>query len=532
MPKVLVTDPLNDIGLKILQDIAEVNYSPGLSKEEIIKIIGEYDALLVRSGTFVGKEIIDSCSPTMKIIGRAGVGVDNIELEAATQKGIVVVNSPDGNTTAAAEHTVAMMMSLTRLIPAANESMKHKEWKRKNFMGVEMRNKVLGVVGLGKIGSKVVQVAQALGMKVLGYDPVISASRAANMNIELVELERIWKDSDFITLHVPKVEQTVNLICKETIAQMKPEVRIINCARGGIVNEKDIVDAIKEKRIAGAALDVFDNEPLEKESPLYELISEGCNNLILTPHLGASTEEAQLNVAIDVAEQIKEVLSGGFARSAVNLPSFRGIALDEFESHLKLSEFLGKLLDQFSGSARPLELNVQFKGDLTKKETTPLVLAATKGFLAKKIEGVSFVNAKLIAEEKGIKVVESKSSDKSDYAEEMVLELKTDKGNFQVAGTLHNDKFPMITSLNHYSFFVAPSSHMLLTLHDDKPGVIAKVSKLLGDNDINISGMALGRKGVREEALMLCNLDEALSKENLAKIKEVGEVQKAAYISL
>ncbi|MDJ0626151.1 MAG: phosphoglycerate dehydrogenase [Candidatus Caenarcaniphilales bacterium] len=528
MHKVLVTDPLNDNGLEILKEVSEVNYSPGLKKEEIIKIISDYNGMLVRSGTTVDKDILEACSPKMKIIGRAGVGVDNIELEAATQKGIIVVNSPDGNTTAAAEHTVAMMMSLARLIPPADLSMKNGKWDRKKFLGVELRKKVLGIVGLGKIGSKVAQVAQAIGMKVQAYDPVVSESRAQNLNIKLVDLEQIWSESDFITLHVPKTPQTANLVNTEIISKMKEEVRIINCSRGGVVNEKDLYQAIKDGKIAGAALDVFDNEPLENESLLREL----GDKVVLTPHLGASTEEAQLSVAVDVAEQIKEVLSGGFAKSAVNLPSFRGIALDEFEAHLHLSSTLGTFLSQFSGSARPSELSIKFLGELTKKETTPLVLAATKGFLSQKVEGVSYVNAKLIAQEKGLKVEEAKSSDSGDYAEEMILELKTDKGDFQIAGTLHGGKLPMITRLNNYSFFVSPTENMLLTLHNDMPGVIAKISKLLGDNDINISGMALGRAGLREEALMICSTDEPIIKETLKQIKEMAEVVKAGCISL
>jgi D-3-phosphoglycerate dehydrogenase / 2-oxoglutarate reductase len=528
MSKVLVTDPLSELGLSILKETAEVNYSPGLKPAEIIKIIGDYDALLVRSGTQVTKEIIDACSSKMKIIGRAGVGVDNIEVEPATQKGIIVVNSPDGNTTAAAEQTVTLMMGLARMVGPADLSMKAGEWKRSKFLGVELHNKTLGVVGLGKIGTKVAQIAQAIGMRVQAYDPVVSLSRAESLNIKLVELEAIWKESDFITLHVPKIPQTANMINKDTIALMKPEARIINCARGGIINEHDLAEAIASGRIAGAALDVFENEPLEAESPLRRLGYK----VLLTPHLGASTEEAQANVSVDVAEQICEVLKGGFARSAVNLPGLRGAAVEELKAHLELSALLGSFLTQFSGAARPQQLTVQVSGDLTKKEISPLVLAATQGFLSQKIEGVTFVNARLIAQERGIKVVESKSTDKTDYTEEVVLELKTDKGDFEVGGTLQNGKLPMITRLNQYSFLVAPTDHMLLTLHNDKPGVIAKISKTLGDNDINISGMALGRRSVRDEALMICSLDDPLSEDALAQIKAAQEVKKAAYISL
>ncbi len=531
MLKVLVTDPLSELGLEILKEVAEVNYSPGLSESEIIKIIPEYSALLVRSGTKVTKEIITACSSKMKIMGRAGVGVDNIDMEPATQKGIIVVNSPDGNTTAAAEHAIALMFSLARLIPPADLSTKAGEWKRSKFLGVELQNKVLGVVGLGKIGSKLAQIAQAVGMHIYAYDPMVSETRAESLNIKLVELEEIWKQSDFITLHIPKTPQTINLINKETIAQMKPEVRIINCARGGVINEKDLAEAIKEGKIAGAALDVFVNEPLEADSPLRDL-KDFDTKIILTPHLGASTEEAQVNVAIDVAEQIRDVLKGGFARSAVNLPSLRGAAIEELKAHLELCSLLGALLGQFAGSARPNQLNFEVSGELTKKEIGSLALASMQGFLGQKIEGVTFVNANLLAQERGIKIVESKSLNKTDYSEEITLELKTDKGDFQVGGTLQNGKIPTITRLNQYKFLVTPTKYMLLTLHNDKPGVIAQISKLLGDNDINISGMALGRKDVRTEALMICTLDDPILEDILQKIKALDEVIKAACISL
>jgi|LakMenEpi03Aug12_release.lakeMendotaPanAssembly.Ray.scaffolds.fasta_scaffold00749_13 D-3-phosphoglycerate dehydrogenase len=528
MTKVLITDSLSELGIEILKSVAEVTYKPGMKPEEIIQVIHEYSGLLIRSGTTVTKETIDACSPKMKVIGRAGVGVDNVDLGAATQRGIIVVNSPDGNTTAAAEQTVTLMMALARLTAPADVSMKNGEWNRSKFTGIELQNKTLGVVGLGKIGTKVAQVAQALGMKIISYDPVVSPSRAESLDIKLVELEQIWTDSDFITLHIPKTPQTANLINKETISKMKKDVRLINCARGGIINEQDLADAIKEGRIGGAALDVFDKEPLEADSPLRSL----GNKVLLTPHLGASTEEAQINVAIDVAEQIKEVLSGGFARSAVNLPGLRGVAIEELKSHLDLSKLLGSFLSQFIGTARPIELIIEVAGELTQKEISPLVLSAIQGFLSDKIEGVTFVNAKLVAGERGIKIIESKSADKTDYAEEIILKLQTDKGSFEVAGTLQNEKTPVITRLNGYNFSVVPAGHILLTLHNDKPGVIAKISKLLGDNDVNISGMSLGRKAVREEALMICSLDNPIPEAVIKSIKELNEVQKATCINL
>ncbi|HEY9885717.1 MAG TPA: phosphoglycerate dehydrogenase, partial [Vampirovibrionales bacterium] len=414
----------------------------------------------------------------------------------------------------------------------ADASMKSGKWQRKKFLGIELRKKVLGVIGLGKIGSKVARVAQSLGMEILAFDPVVTEDKAKSLNIKLVDLEEIWAKSDFITLHVPKIPQTVNLINKNTISKMKHEVRIVNCARGGIVNEADIAEALTNGRIAGAALDVFDAEPISEDSPLLKLDPETAKKVVLTPHLGASTEEAQLNVAIDVAEQIRDVLNGKFARSAVNLPGFRGLDVEEIKSHLNLCVMLGKFMDQYS-SGRINELNIRFRGKLSeRKDLNPLALAVTKGFLSNKLENVSFVNANKLAKEKGIKVLETRSSGNCDYSEEVELKIKSDQGEFQVVGTLQSGQLPIITKLNEYSFFVPPSEHMLLTLHHDRPGVIAKISAILGKEEINISGMALSRKTERSEALMICNLDQAISENALKQIKELSEIEKSAYISL
>ncbi|MEB3269072.1 MAG: phosphoglycerate dehydrogenase, partial [Leptolyngbya sp.] len=317
MPKVLVSDPIDQAGIDILSQVAQVDVHTKLSPEELVKAIPDYDALMIRSGTQVTKAVIEA-GKQLKIIGRAGVGVDNVDVPTATRRGIVVVNSPEGNTIAAAEHALAMMLSLSRHIPAADQSVKAKEWNRKAFTGVEVYKKTLGVVGLGKIGAHVATVARAMGMKLLAYDPFISSERADQLGCRLVDLDLLLREADYITLHLPKTPETANLINEKTLATMKPTARIINCARGGIINEADLAAAISSGKIAGAALDVYAQEPLG-ESPLRDL----GRAVVLTPHLGASTEEAQVNVAIDVAEQIRDVLLGLPARSAVNIPGLR-----------------------------------------------------------------------------------------------------------------------------------------------------------------------------------------------------------------
>lgn len=526
MPKVLVTDKLNESGLEILKQVADVDYKPGISAEELKKIIKNYNALLVRSQTKVTKEIIDACSKDMKIIGRAGVGVDNIELDAATTKGIIVVNSPEGNTTAAAEHTIAMMMSLARLIPSADTSMKKNEWRRADFLGFELYNKTLGVVGLGKIGSRVAKTAQAIGMKIITYDPFVSQEFATQHRFELVNLDEIWKRSDVITFHIPKNPETTNLLNNETLKKCKQGVRIINCARGGIVNEEALALAIKSGYVAGAAFDVFDEEPA-KSSPLHAL----GDKVVLTPHLGASTEEAQLNVALDVAEQIRDVLSGGLARSAVNLPAMKPETIAAVKSFMALAVNLGMIAAQLT-DGKILEVQIEAKGELAKKNTDPLTIAVIKGVMSCSVEGVNFVNAPLIAKSRGIKIIESKSFDAGDYVEELKISLRTDKGIRIVSGTLLAQDVPAIVQLDSYSMSATPAEHMLVTHHQDKPGMIAQVSTILWKGNINISSMHVGRKGPREMSVMILNLDDPVPAELVKKVAEIEGVLEARYVKL
>ena len=410
MPKVLVSDPIDQAGIDILSQVAQVDVNTGLSAEELVRIIPDYDALMIRSGTQVTKEIIEAGN-SLKIIGRAGVGVDNVDVPAATRKGIVVVNSPEGNTIAAAEHAIAMMLSMSRHIPEANASVKGGKWERNRFIGVEVYKKTLGIVGLGKIGSHLAAAAKAMGMKLLAYDPFISTERAEQLGCRLVELELLMRESDYITLHIPKTPETLHLINAEVLSKMKPTARIINCARGGIIDEAALAEAIKEGKIAGAALDVYEQEPLQADSPLRSV----GQNLVLTPHLGASTAEAQVNVAIDVAEQIRDVLLGLPARSAVNIPGIFPDSIEKLKPYLQLAETLGNLVSQLAGG-RVDYLNVQLQGELANNQSQPVVVAALKGLLSQALrERVNYVNASIEAKERGIRVVETRDASIRDY---------------------------------------------------------------------------------------------------------------------
>ena len=526
MSKVLVTDKLNEAGLNILKQVADVDYKPGISSEDLKKIIKNYNALLIRSQTKVTKEIIQACNSKMKIIGRAGVGVDNIDLDAATEAGIIVVNSPEGNTTAAAEHTIAMMMSLARQIPPADVSMKRGEWRRSDFLGFEIFNKTLGVVGLGKIGSRVAKIAQAMGMKIIAYDPFVSQEFASQHRFELVNLEEIWKRSDVITFHIPKTSETANLLNKETLKKCKRGVRIVNCARGGIVDEGALAEAVKSGYVAGIAFDVFSEEPV-KDSLLLNLGEKA----VLTPHLGASTEEAQLNVALDVAEQIRDVLAGGYARSAVNLPAMKPETIAEVKPFMVLATNLGMVAAQLI-DGRIEEIQIEAKGELAKKNTEPINIAILKGVLSCSVEGVNFVNAPHIAKARGIKIVESKSFDSGDYVEELKVSLRTDKCSKTISGTLLAQGIPAIVQIDSYTMNATPAFHMLMTHHQDKPGMIAQVSTILWQGNINISSMHVGRKGPREMSVMILNLDDAISGEIVNKVAKVEGVLEARYVRL
>ncbi|MBF2080507.1 MAG: phosphoglycerate dehydrogenase [Synechococcales cyanobacterium T60_A2020_003] len=526
MPKVLVSDPIDQAGIDILSQVAQVDVQTKLSPEELVSIIPNYDALMIRSGTRVTKDVIEAASQ-LKIIGRAGVGVDNVDVPAATRRGVMVVNSPEGNTIAAAEHAVAMMLSMSRYIPAANQSVKNGEWDRKSFTGVEVYKKTLGVVGLGKIGSHVATIARSMGMRLLAYDPFISQERAEQLGCQLVEVDLLIREADYITLHLPKTPETYHLINAEAIAKMKPTVRIVNCARGGIIDEAALAEALREGRIAGAALDVYEEEPLG-ESPLRSLGKE----VVLTPHLGASTEEAQVNVAIDVAEQIRDVLLGLPARSAVNIPGLRPELLEKLRPYLQLAETLGNLVSQLAGG-RIESLNIGLQGELASSESQPVVVAALKGLLSHALqERVNYVNATIEAKERGIHVVETRDSSIRDYSGSLRLVAVGSNGKHSVTGAILGDNEIRITNIDDFPINVPPSPHMLFTLHRDMPGIIGRIGSLLGHFNVNIASMQVGRKIVRGDAVMVLNIDDPLPEAVLSEILKVDGIRDAYTVTL
>ncbi|MBD2058523.1 phosphoglycerate dehydrogenase [Oculatella sp. FACHB-28] len=526
MPKVLVSDPIDQVGIDILSQVAQVDVKTGLPVEELVQIIPDYDALMIRSGTRVTQEVIEA-GTQLKIIGRAGVGVDNVDVPAATRRGIVVVNSPEGNTVAAAEHAVAMMLSMSRHIPDANQSVKSGKWDRKSFTGVEVYKKTLGIVGLGKIGSHVAAIARSMGMRLLAFDPFLSTERADQIGCQLVELDLLFQESDYITLHLPKTPETYHLINSESLAKMKPTARIINCARGGIIDEQALAEAIAQGKIAGAALDVYETEPLG-DSPLRSLGKE----VILTPHLGASTEEAQVNVAIDVAEQIRDVLLGLPARSAVNIPGLRPDLLEKLRPYLQLAETLGNLVSQLTGG-RVESFNVRLQGELANSESQPVVVAALKGLLSHALqERVNYVNASIEAKERGIRVIETRDAAVKDYTGSLHLMAKGSLGEHSVTGALLGDSEIRITSIDEFPINVPPNRYMLFTLHRDMPGIIGKIGSLLGSFNVNIASMQVGRKIVRGDAVMVLSIDDPLPEGILAEIVKVPGIRDAYTVTL
>lgn len=526
MSKVLVSDPIDQAGIDILQQVAQVDIKTNLSEEELVKLIPDYAALMIRSGTRVTEAVIEA-GTQLKIIGRAGVGVDNVDVPAATRRGILVVNSPEGNTIAAAEHAIAMMLAVSRHIPDANQSVKAGQWDRKKFTGVEVYKKSLGIVGLGKIGSHVASVARAMGMRLLAYDPFLSNERAEQIGCQLVELEVLLRESDYITLHLPKTPETAHMINAESLKLMKPTARIINCARGGIIDEAALAEALKTGTIAGAAIDVYETEPLG-DSPLKDLGKE----IVLTPHLGASTAEAQVNVAIDVAEQIRDVLLDLPARSAVNIPGLRPEVLEKLRPYLDLAETLGNLIGQLSGG-RVESLNIRLQGELASSDTQPVVVAALKGLLSHALqERVNYVNASLEAKERGIRIVETRDSTIRDYTGSLLLSAKGALGNHSVTGALLGDEGIRITDIDGFPINVPPSRHMLFTLHRDMPGIIGKIGSLLGSFNVNIASMQVGRKIVRGDAVMVLSIDDPLPDGILSEITKVAGIRDAYTVTL
>jgi len=523
--KVLITEPIAQEGIEALRAQAEVDVRLGLSPDELIATIGEYDALIVRSETKVSKEVIDA-GRKLQVIGRAGVGVDNIDVETATRKGIVVVNAPAGNIVSAAEHTIALMLALSRNIPQANALLKSGQWRRHDLLGIEVRNKTLGIIGLGNVGSEVARRAKGLEMHLIGYDPFISIEYARNLGVEMVSLEELLRKSDFITIHTPLTEATRGLIGARELAMVKPTVRIINCARGGIVDEKALFEAIEEGRVAGAAIDVFTEEPA-KESSLFK-----SDKILVTPHLAASTAEAQTTIALDIAEQVIAVLQGQPARYAVNTPLISPETLAVIAPFLGVAQQVGRLLSQLA-EGQMSTISIKYEGEIANYDTGALKAAVIGGLLeAITEERVNLVNANIIAQRRGLKITEHKDPICENYGNLITVEVTTSAGETTVAGTVMRGE-PHIVRVNSYWIDVVPrGGYFLFSDHRDRPGLIGAVGTILGNADINISSMQLGRLEPRGPALLVLELDEPVAEEHLVKLRALPEVYTMKLVKL
>ncbi len=520
MPKVLISDDLSPRAVDIFRERGiEADVKTGLGEDELIAIIGDYDGLAVRSATKATEKVLEAAT-NLKVIGRAGIGVDNIDVNAATQRGIVVMNTPFGNSVTTAEHAIAMMMSLARELPAANASTQAGKWEKKRFMGVEVTGKTLGLIGAGNIGSIVASRAQGLKMRVIAYDPYLSPDRAADLGIEKVDLDELYARADFITLHVPLTDTTRNLIDKDAFAKMRKGVRIVNCARGGIIVEEDLLAALESGQVAGAALDVFAVEPA-KDNVLF-----GHDNVICTPHLGAATTEAQEKVALQVAEQMSDYLLTGAVTNALNMPSVTGEEAPKLRPYMALAELLGSFAGQLTETGLK-GVTVEFEGHVATLNTRPIMAAALTGLLRPLLEFVNMVSAPVIAKERDIRCTEIKRDEPSDYETLIRLTVETERMTRSVAGTLFGGSRPRIVEVKGIPVEAEIGPHMLYLTNRDKPGVIGDLGRTLGEAKVNIATFHLGRAGEGGDAIALLQVDRAVDKVLLDKLSSLPNVLQA-----
>ena len=499
----------------------EVDVKVGMTPEELIAVIGEYDGLAIRSATKVTAEVV-AAADRLKVVGRAGIGVDNIDIPAATARGIVVMNTPKGNTITTAEHTISMMLSLSRNIPQATASMKAGKWEKSKFMGKELFNKTLGIVGIGNIGTIVADRAQGLKMKVIAFDPYIAEERAANLDIELVSLEELFRRADYISVHTPMTKDTRHMINRESFALMKDSVRIINCARGGIVKEDDLYEALRDGTVAGAAFDVFEQEPPAPDHPLFAL-----DNFICTPHLGASTDEAQVNVAVAVAEQIADYLCEGTIVNALNVPSVSAEVLKVIGPYLTLAEKMGSFYTQLcSGEHCGLsEVRIEYRGKVTGHDTKPITTALLKGLLTPMVgDMVNFVNAPSVARERGISVVEALTEEAGNFSSMILLVGRSGGQEYEISGALFGKVEPRIVKVNQFELDAIPEGHLLVVYAHDKPGVIGSIGSWLGQNGINIGRMQFGRDGIGGMSLSMVQIDGSIDSRVLDGLAELPNI--------
>ncbi len=527
MAKVLISDKLSPAAVAIFKDRGlDVDVKTGLTPAELREIIGQYDGLAIRSATKVTQEVLD-VAPNLKVVGRAGIGVDNVDVKAATSKGVVVMNTPYGNAITTAEHAIAMMFALARQIPEASVSTKAGKWEKNRFMGVELTGKTLGLIGCGNIGSIVADRAVGLNMKVVAYDPFLSEKRALELGVEKVELEDLLHRADFITLHTPLTDSTRNVLSAQAIAAMKKGVRIINCARGGLVDEAALAEAIKSGHVAGAALDVFATEPA-KESPLFAL-----ENVVCTPHLGASTTEAQENVALQVAEQMSDFLLTGAVTNAINMPSVSAEDAPRLKPYMELCRLLGSFAGQLTvareGAIR--RVTIEYEGHAAGVNHKPLTSAALAGLLGPMMEGVNMVSAPAAAREHGIEVAEVVHDRASEYQTLVRVSVTTDKDTRWVAGTLFAGSKPRLVDIKGIPVEADFARHMLYVTNQDKPGFIGKFGVVLADAGINIATFHLGRATQGGDAICLVSLDEAVPEKVLETVRKLPLVVQAAPLA-
>ena len=525
-PRVLIAEKISDAGIKKLSAKFDVDAYDRISREELLEKMGGYDALIVRSGTKVDAEVIER-GENLKIIGRAGIGVDNIDVEAATKKGIMVANVPESNIISAAEHTMAILMALARKIPSASASLAGGEWNRSAYQGTELYGKTLGIVGLGRIGALVAERASAFGMDIIGYDPFISDQKAKHLGVELKpSLEELLKEADFITLHVPHSKETYHMVGKKQFGVMKKSARIINVSRGGVIDEDALVEAIKDGKIAGAALDVFEREP-PGNSPLCRM-----PEVVVTPHLGASTREAQYKAGTAIAEQVIAGLKGGFVSGAVNIAMPLKEVVETLRPYMPLCEKLGKLLTRIvRGKIGDIELEIF--GQISEHDTSLLTVAFLKGFLEDiSSDAVTYVNAPILALERGITVKESKSRQSRDYVNMILATASEDHGKVTAGATLVGKNQEMFVNVLDFDIEIAPSKNMAFFRYEDRPGMIGKVGTVLGENDINIANLQVGRKKVKGAAAMGLALDSPISDDILAQLKSEPGIKDAIFIVL
>ncbi|NCO03833.1 MAG: phosphoglycerate dehydrogenase [Alphaproteobacteria bacterium] len=519
-PKVLISDKMHPLAVEIfIREGCDVTEKFGMTPEELIAEIPEYHGLAIRSSTTVTPEIL-AAGTNLKVVGRAGIGVDNVDVKDATNRGVVVMNTPFGNSITTAEHAIAMMFSLARQIPQANESTHAGKWEKKKFMGAELYNKTLGVIGCGNIGGIVADRGVGLKMNVIAYDPFLTEERAIELGVEKVEIDTLFERADFITIHVPKNDKTVGLINKDSIAKMKEGVRIINCARGGIIVEADLREALDNGKVAGAALDVFEVEPAT-ENVLF-----GHPNVICTPHLGAATTEAQVNVAIQVAEQMADFLVNGAVTNALNMPSISAEDAPKLKPYMRLAEQLGSFAGQITQNAIK-SVTIEYQGTVTETNTKPLTSIILANLLGAQLETVNMVNAMSIAEARGIQCSEVKTGSSKDWRSVIIVKVETEERARSISGTLFTGKEPRIVDIEGVRIEAALTENMLFIRNDDTPGLVGHVGTILGEAGQNIANFYLGRKPEGKAAICLVSLDTDVSEDVMKKITNLSQVQQA-----